>query len=482
MVQTKDGLLAMIRDGEQMSLRQQLYLATQLSVPAIMAQLSSIIMQYIDASMVGNLGANEAAAIGLVSTTLWMFGGLCNAFTIGFSVQVAHLIGAKQQASARSVLRQSIVACVLLGLGIASLGALISPFLPGWLGGNEEICGDSSTYFLLFTLCIPFIILNMLASGMLRCSGNMRIPSILNILMCVLDVIFNFVFIFPTRDVTLMGLSFSIPGAGLGVIGAALGTGLAEVIVCGLMVYYLVMRSGELRLTQDSGSFKPTRTVVVKAVHISFPMALQQFVMSTAHIMTTMIVAPLGNISIAANSLAITAESLCYMPGYGIGDAATTLVGQSLGAGRRYLARQFARITVLLGMSVMGLMGVLMYVAAPAMMGFMTNVPDVIDLGASVLRIEAFAEPFFAAAIVTYGVFVGAGDTLVPCWMNVGSVWCVRLTLAWLLVNVVGMGLVGMWVAMAVELCCRGLIFLLRLWRGNWTKKSKLASSVLIDD
>lgn len=479
MAETKDGLLAMIRDGRQMTLRQQLYLAAQLSVPAIMAQLSSIVMQYIDASMVGNLGANEAASIGLVSTTLWMFGGLCNAITIGFSVQVAHLIGANLPRDARSVLRQSIVACLLVGALIATLGMAVSPYLPGWLGGNDEIRVDSSSYFMIFSMCIPFVIINMLASSMLRCSGNMRVPSILNILMCILDVIFNFLFIFPARDACVMGCHIVIPGAGLGVVGAAIGTGCAEVIVCIMMFYYLVMRSGELRLTQDTGSYRPTRSVVVKAVRISFPMALQQFVMSTAHIMTTMIVAPLGNISIAANSLAITAESLCYMPGYGIADAATTLVGQSLGAGRRYLARQFARITVGLGMTVMGVMGILMYIAAPLMMGFMTNVGDVIDLGAEVLRIEAFAEPFFAAAIVAYGVFVGAGDTLVPCWMNVGSVWCVRLTLAWLLVNVVGLGLVGMWVAMAVELGARGSLFLLRLWLGNWTKKKKLVNEII---
>ena len=470
-IENKDGLLAMIRDGKIMSLRQQLILTAQLSMPAIMAQLSSIVMQYIDASMVGHLGANEAAAIGLVSTTLWMFGGLCNAFTIGFSVQVAHLIGAKRSGDARNVLRQSIVASLLAGLFIATLGSSISPFLPGWLGGNSEICAESSTYFMIFSMCIPFVIFNMLASGMLRCSGNMRVPSMLNILMAILDVIFNFLLIFPSRDYTLFNKVVTIPGAGLGVTGAALGTGIAECIVAMLMVYYLVLRSGDLKLTQDRGSFKPTRKIVFKAIRISFPMALQQFVMSTAHIMTTMIVAPLGNVSIAANSLAITAESLCYMPGYGIADAATTLVGQSLGAGRRYLCRQFARISVILGMTVMGVMGAFMFICAPYMMELMTGVESVIDLGTEILRIEAFAEPLFAAAIVTYGVFVGAGDTVAPCWMNVASVWCVRLTLAWLFVNVFAMGLVGMWVAMAVELCARGSLFLLRLWRGNWMKQ-----------
>ena len=469
---SKDRLLAMIRDGEHMSLRQQFLLTAQLSMPAIMAQLSTIVMDYIDASMVGSLGANEAASIGLVSTTLWLFGGISGAFCTGFSVQVAHLIGAKKNVEARNIVRQSMTACLVFGLFLSLFGIGISSYLPVWLGGNEEIIMSSSTYFLIFSSCLPFLIFNILASGMIRCSGNMRIPSLLNILMCVLDVIFNFLLIFPTRSVTVCDYAFTVHGAGLGVTGAALGTAIAVVIVCMFMMHYLVFRSRELKLTLDSGSFIPTKECLHKAVKISLPMGIQQFVMSSAHILTTVIVAPLGNVSIAANSLAITAESLCYMPGYGIADAATTLVGQSLGAGRRYLARHFAYISVFLGMALMGCMGVLMFIASEGMMSMMTNVQTVIDLGSSVLRIEAFAEPFFAAAIVTYGVFVGAGDTKTPCWMNIMSMWGVRLTLAWLLVNVFGIGLMGMWIAMATELCFRGTIFLLRMWRGGWIKNN----------
>lgn len=154
------------------------------------------------------------------------------------------------------------------------------------------------------------------------------------------------------------------------------------------------------------------------------------------------------------------------MPGYGIAEAATTLVGQSLGAGRAALVRRFATITVGSGMAVMGLMGLLLYVAAPQIIGVMTPVPEIRELGAAILRIEAFAEPMFAASIVAYGVFVGAGSTLVPCLMSFGSIWGVRLVLAAALAPV--MGLRGVWLAMCVELCFRGLIFLVRLWRGRW--------------
>ena len=202
------------------------------------------------------------------------------------------------------------------------------------------------------------------------------------------------------------------------------------------------------------------------ALRISLPIAVQSVLMSGAQVVSTLIVAPLGNVAIAANSFAITAESLCYMPGYGIGDAASTLVGQTYGAQRGDLCRSFAHMTVGLGMAVMALMGVLMYVFAPEMIGLLSPVAEIRQLGAEVLRIEAFAEPFFAASIVTYSVCVGAGDTLRPAIMNLASMWCVRLTTAALLAP--HYGLKGVWVAMAVELTLRGSVFLVRLWRGKW--------------
>ena len=428
-----DYLLSLIREGKSMTLGQQLRLTAYLSVPAIMAQVSSIAMQYIDASMVGSLGANAAASIGLVSTTTWLFWGLCAAAATGFS---------------------------------------ISGVLPGWLGGDEMIRSDSSFYFRIFSLFLPALQLNFLAGGMLRCSGNMRVPSMLNVLMCFWDVVFNFFLIFPTRQVDWWGWEFIVPGVGLGVEGAVLGTVLAELITAGGMMWYLCRRSSMLRLSGGQGSFLPRKETLRQAVRISLPMGFEHIAICGAQIMTTVIVAPLGIVAIAANSFAIIAESLCYMPGYGISEAATTLVGQSLGANRIRLLKRFANITVWSGMLIMGVMGVLMYVAAPQIIGVMTPVEEIRMLGIGILRIEAFAEPMFAASIVAYGVFVGAGNTFVPSLMNFGSIWGVRLTLAaWLAPT---MGLRGVWLAMCIELCFRGAIFLVRLWSGNWIYKLRI--------
>lgn len=464
-----NDLLSLIRMGQPMTLRQQLRLTVQLSIPAVVAQLSSIVMQYIDAAMVGSLGADESASIGLVSTTTWLFWGLCVASSTGFSVQVAHRIGSGDMEGARKVLRQSITATFIFSLLLAAAGVAISGALPGWLGGGPSISHDASLYFLIFSLFLPALQMNFLAGGMLRCSGNMHMPSLLGVVMCMLDVVFNFFLIFPTREIYIAEYLFLVPGAGLGVEGAALGTAAAETVVALILMWYLWTHSADLKLTRERGSFRPTKKTLKKALHIGLPMGIEHIVICGAQIMTTVIVAPLGVMAIAANSFAITAESLCYMPGYGIADAATMLVGQSLGAGRRKLTRSFARITVDMGMAVMGIMGAVMYLAAPQIIGLMTPVEEIRSLGIMALRIEAFAEPMFAASIVAYGVFVGAADTLVPCLMNFFSIWAVRLSLAAALAP--SMGLKGVWIAMCIELCFRGVIFLIRLQRGQWMKK-----------
>ena len=435
---------------------EKLRLIVSLSIPSILAQISATVMFFIDASMVGHLGAKASAAIGLVETTGWLMGGLGMAANMGFSVQVAHAIGANDFERARHVLRQSLVCCFLWSLTMSLMALSVSIPLPYWLGGSEEIAHDASLYFAIIGIFGIFFQMEGLAGSMLKCSGNMKIPSILNISMCVMDVMFNYLFIYVF---------------GLGVMGAALGTGLAELITAGLMLYFLLCRSEMLHLKGRPGSFKPKNDVVTIAFKIGAPMGLQHLLMGGAQIVSTLIVAPLGTVAIAAHSLGITVESLCYMPGYGIAEAATTLVGQGIGAGQRMLTRSFARMSVGLGMSVMTAMGILMWIFAPELMTLMTPVDDIIRIGSECLRIEAFAEPMFAAAIVCNGVFIGAGDTLKPAAMSLLSMWGVRLTLAALLATTYG--LPGVWTAMAIELTFRGGIFLIRLFHGGWMKSVK---------
>ena len=465
----KDELLLRIREHQKLTTGEQLRLVVLLSVPAILAQVSTILMFYIDDAMVGSLGALASASVGLVATTTWLFWSIISCVATGFSVQVAHRIGANDLSGARAVFRQSMTVGLLLSLVVSLVGAGVSPWLPGWLGGDAAISHDATVYFLIFALGGPLAMADMLASSMLRSAGEIKVASWANVMMCVLDVLFNFFTIFPTRVWTVADCAVTIPGLGWGVAGAAAGTLLAEGLVSAFLMWYAVTRCRELCLVGDGSSFRPQRVVMRRASTIAGPILLQRALMNVAQITCTIIVAPLGAVAIAANVLGVTAESLCYMPGYGIGEAATTLVGQSYGAGRLRLTRHFAWMTTLLGIGVMTVMGVVMYVAAPLMMASLTPDAAVRLLGTECLRIEAWAEPMFAASIVGMSVFIGAGNTAVPSLMNLFSMWAVRVTLAALLAP--RYGLHGVWFAMAVELTFRGLLFLARMKWGRWMEK-----------
>lgn len=446
-------LMESIRSGRAMARSEKLNLIVGLSIPSMLAQISTVLMFFIDASMVGHLGAEASASIGLIESTTWLIGSLLSAAATGFSVQVAHFIGANDFVKARQVFRHALICGLAFSVFLSLIGVGIHSHLPYWLGGGADIASASSGYFLIYSLVLPFVYLYHTSEMMLKSAGNMHTPSVMAVLVCICDVIFNYIFIYICK---------------LGVVGAAMGTALAYICISLPNLYLSACKNRMLNLRQDHVRFHWVKEYVQRACKISIPIAIQNILMSGAQIVSTMIVAPLGNIAIAAHSFAITAESLCYMPGYGIGDAATTLVGQTHGAGRIDLCKNFAYMTVGLGMLVMALMGVIMYVFAPEMIGVLSPVEAIRQLGTTCLRIEAFAEPFFAASIVTYCVCVGAGDTFKPAAINLGTMWLVRLTLAYALSK--SYGLEGVWIAMATELTFRGVLFLIRLFRGSWMK------------
>ncbi len=433
------------------SLKQQISNVWKLSIPAILTQISSIVMQYIDSAMVGNLGEEASASIGLVSTSTWLLGGLISAVSVGFSVQVAHAFGRKNPKEGRTILKHGLVSSIIISLILTLIGVLIFKDLPVWLKGDSSIRGDASLYFLVFVITMPFMQLNSLSASVLQCSGNMVVPSILNTVMCFLDVVFNAVFI-PQY----------------GVLGAGIGTGLAMVVVSVIMFAFCCLDKKDLNILQkDNTSFD--KNILKKALKIGTPVALEQVAMCSAMVVSTMIVAPLGNVSIAAHSFAITAESLCYMPGYGIAAAATTLVGQQIGAKNYKLAKKYGNISLVLGTGLMTLMAILMFILCPIVFRFLTPVIEVRSLATTILRIGLIAEPLYAVSIVASGALRGAEDTLVPSIMNLVSIWVVRIGLSILLVG--KMGLVGVWIAMAVELSVRGILLLIRQLTSKYYEK-----------
>ena len=469
------SLSAMLRGGEPVPAGAKLALVVRMSVPAMMAEFAHMAMSCIDAAMIGRLGTEGAAAVGLAASSTWFFGGVCWAGVVGFSVQIAQAVGAGRQAEARSVLRQGLAVLGCLSLALAAAGAAVSPWLPGWLGGKGDTALLAARYFAICMAGVPFLLLDALFSAALQARGDMRTPGSLNVQMCLLDVLFNLLLIFPSREWTLpFGVALRLPGAGLGVAGAALGTALAEAVTAWRLGRALLARDPVLALRADE-RLRLSRRVVLKAAKLSAPVALENAAMNAAVVATTAVVAPLGDVAIAANSFAATAEGMCYLPCIGIRAAAQTIAGQAIGAARGAAARSFAFLATACGMVAMACGGVLLWFAAPFLIGLFTREPDVLAEGAAALRAVAFAEPFFAAAIVGGGALRGAGDTLVPGAFNSLSMWCVRLPLAAFLADL--HGLRGVWEAIAVELVVRGCFALARLRSSGWSGGGKRESS-----
>lgn len=447
-------LSKILKKNPNLSLKSQIAFTVKLSLPGIIAQISSIIMQYIDASMAGRLGPDASAAIGLTASSTWVLGSLCHALCLGFTVQLSHSTGAGNQKESKKIFFNSILCTLIFSIFISIFSALISSRLPFWLGSTSSINKDASWYFLIFALSSPMFITVYLMSGMLQCSGNMKLPAVMNALMCFMDVIFNWIFIFKLK---------------LGVKGAALGTASASFFTAAFLFYYTVFKNEYLKLNIKE-CLKIKFSVIKKAFKIAMPVALESTAFTGALVVVARMIAPLGSAALSANSFATTAEALCYMPGYGVQESAVTLVGQSTGAKRKDLSKSFSVITLLLGISLMTFAAFVMWFFCPYVFAFLTPDKAIQKLSVKILRIELFCEPFYAAAIVASGALRGKGDTFIPGLMSLFSLWVVRLGLSFILIK--NYGLTGIWIAMTAELCFRGIILMLRLFLAN--KKAKI--------
>ena len=403
-----------------------------LAWPAIIEQIMLTLVQYVDTAMVGSLGSNATAAVGVTSSTTWLFNGFFNAAAIGFSVQVAQHLGAGRQEDAKRVTWQSLRFVGIFGVLMGAIAFVLSFFLPAMLGADPSIRGDASLYFRIMACAMPFTLCSNMFSAIIRCSGDTRTPMVLNLMINVFNVILNTLFIYAPRTVDLFGSQVYVWGFGWGVGGAAFASGLSTAIVACLFLVVLLRKKSPI----------------------------------LAQIVITALITGIGTVAVAANHLAVTAESISYLPASGVAVAGTTLVGQAIGAGRKDLAQRFARTVSWMGIVIMTFGGSILFFFAPQLIQIFSTDPEVIDLGSQVLRIVAFAEPLFGASIVASGALRGAGDSKGPFLINLATMWGVRITLSLALVG--SLGLIGVWLAMAAELCARGLIFMVRLYRGKW--------------
>ncbi|MGN1413024.1 MAG: MATE family efflux transporter [Anaerovoracaceae bacterium] len=450
-----------------------------LAWPTIVEQLLLTVVTYVDAAMVGSVGVNATAAIAVNTSVIWLIQGLMAGLGVGASVLVATKIGEKKLEQAQAILMQSILAMILLGGAVLLIGELILAHnLPRWMGAEEALLAPAEQYMRIVAAAFPFQVLLAVGCAIIRGAGDTRTPMFYNILSNIVNIIGNFFFIYETRTVSLFGFSLKIWGAGMGVGGAALGTALAFFIAGLLTLRHLLSRKSIVHVA-GAKSLKPDKEILGQIVRLGLPAAFERVTLSAGQMVITALVTGMGSAVLAAHQLATTAESICYMPCFGFSVAATTLVAQSIGAGEKEMAKNYAGICIRYGVGVMILSAVLMFLFAPQMIWLFIRDTAVISLGAAMLRIEAFAEPFVAVANVICGVLKGGGDTRWPFYISIIGMWIVRLTLAVIAIKVFGVGLAGIWIPMAIDWTVRMLICLRRYkgekWLHIWDEQHKAA-------
>ena len=421
----------------------------------------------VDTAMVGSLGAVAISSIALNSSVLFFTNGLLIAISVGSTVLVAQSIGAGRVDRAAAGSRQSLILGLIYGLLGAAVLLSISGSLPVWMGGQAEVRPLAAIYLRWIVAGLPLYYPGLVLSAILRGYGDTRTPLRISLACNLLNVIGNFFLIFPTRTLTFQSLSMTMPGAGLGVAGAAISTAVTQALTGLLMLMVFCFRRFPLQLRR-SQSYRLIRDDVRDIMRVGVPAALDRSSHTIGLLFYVRIIAVLGTVSLAAHQLSSAAESITYMPAIGFSTAATTLVGQSVGGKRYPDAWTFSKISVTLGTIVMSVMALILFLFSPALIRLFTDDAAVIALSVRTLRAYVWALPLFAVSIVSAGAMRGAGDTRVPFYYAMAGMWLIRLPLSLIAVHVLKFGLPAVWIAMGLDLAFRGLVMGRRLLKRTW--------------
>lgn len=439
-----------------------------LAWPTVMEEMLYAMVGYADTAQVGALGARASAAVGLTSTTVWLLRAPAFAASMGVLSCISISLGAKNRERARTAAMQAVILTLAIGLLLTALTLSISGALPRWLGGDPEIRHDASVYFAI--TCIPFLFrtATTVFGSVLRATGNTKTPMQITALMNVSNILLNFLFIFPARQVTLAGLSFRMWGFGWGVMGAAVATAISFTLG-GVLMTLAVWQEPILALKGQP--IRYDGEVMAQCIRVGAPLCGQHLISGFGHVVFTSLIARLGTVPMAAHTIAMNAEEAFYIPGYGMQAAAATLAGFSAGEKNEKKLRQYTAAIMAIAACVMTVLGSLLFFFPHVLMGLFTRDPEVIRMGAGALRVVAVSEPFFAILIILDGVFNGIGDTKMPFVFSAITMWGVRILGTFICVNVFHLGLSAVWMCMVGDNVSRCGLMLSRYLSGRWKKQ-----------
>lgn len=436
-----------------------------LAWPTMLEQLMQTAVQYVDTAMVGALGTEATASVGATGTVSWLVMSIVSAAGIGFLACISQEYGAGNYEKARHIAAQSVFVTVLLGGILTVLLALLSPVIPAWMHVDPSLRSTASIYFLIIYLPMLFRTASGIFGTVLRAVGDTKTPMRVGIAINLTNVILNFFLIYSSRRIRFFGGELFIPGAGLGVTGAALASAISFV-VGGVFMYAAVMKHEDI--SPKGLSLKPDLSVLRPCIRIAVPNMFQRFGTSLGYVFFASMINALGGISTAAHTVANTVESAFYIPGWGMQAAAATLSGNAYGAHDKKRLQALGKTIIPIEIGLMVISGGLLFMFAEPLIKLFTKDPEVISLGRTVLRMVAVSEPFYGVPIVVEGMMQGVGRTKAPLLFNLIGMWGVRIIGTYICTVCLGLGLVSAWGCMIGHNMLLFVLFGIHYLRGRW--------------
>ena len=432
-----------------------------LAWPTMLEQLMQTAVQYIDTAMVGSLGTQATAAVGATTTINWLLGSTLSALSVGFLAFVSQACGSGDTQKAGKASSQAVLATLAVGTLFTVLIPSLSDVIPVWMQVDPQIQSLAGTYF--FILYLPMLprAASIIFGTLLRAVGDTRTPMRIGVWVNVINIVLNFLLIYPTA--TYFGIT--VPGAGLGVIGAAIASAVAFVFG-GIAITVALWRHPVI--SPRGQSLKPDASVLVPCLKVALPNALQRFGTSLGYVAFAAMINSLGDISTAAHTIANTVESAFYIPGYGMQTAAATLAGNALGARDERKIRDLGRMILMIEAALMVLSGGALFVFAPDMVGIFSKDQQVILLGSIVLRMVAVSEPFYGVSIIIEGMMQGMGKTMMPFICNIIGMWGIRIVGTFICTQLLSFGLVSAWACMIAHNLLLFSLFTAYYCSGRW--------------
>lgn len=411
------------------------------ALPTMLEEVMSTLLQYVDTAMVGQLGEKATAAVSVTNTINWLIGSVMSAVGVAVLTLIAQAVGAGDREKASRLSQQALLMAVCVGAVLGAGAAGLSPFIPVWMGAEAAIQAEASRYFFIISLPMAFRAVNMVLGAAIRATKDTRTPMLINLGANVVNAGLNYVLIYVCA---------------LGVAGAAFATAISHVLSGSLM--FLAYRRQPL-LRWRWREFGPDGALLRACGRIGGPVLCTRAASCMGYVVFAGMVSGMGTTVFAAHSIAVTAETIFYVPGYGLRTATSALVGSAVGERDRGKLTAFCRLSVALTVSIMCVSGVLLYFIAGPLMAFFTPEAPVVALGAEMLRLVAFTEPFFGLMIVLEGVFYGLGRTRYAFVVETGSMWGVRILLTFFCVKRWGLDLRAVWYCMIADNVCKAVLF-----------------------